>query len=102
MSPLGSKSAKTDEAAAAADKKAAKAAAAAEKKAAKAAAKAGKATGKPAKAAAPAAGARGIVVEKPKFSVYSMLLVLSFLALLIGCLCLSAEMSAYNWEFKAR
>ncbi len=56
---------------------------------------------KPAKAAAPAAS-RGVVVEKPKANIYTALLVLSFVAIVIGCLCLYAEMSAYEFNFKAR
>jgi hypothetical protein len=65
------------------------------KKAAKQAAK------KSAKKPAPEAK-RGVVVEKPKANIYTVLLTLSFVAVLIGCLCLSLEMNAYNWEFKAR
>ncbi len=84
MSLLGSKSAKEA-------KKAAKAAKPA--KHAKAA--------KPAKPAAPA-GTRGVLVEKPKANIYTVLLILSFVAILIGSICLYAEMSAYNFEFKAR
>ena len=75
MSPLGSKSAK-------------------KKGAAPAAAPA-------AKAPAPTA-ARGVVVEKPKANIYTVLLALSFVAIVIGCLMLYAEMSAYDWNIKAR
>ena len=91
MSLLGSKSAKEA-------KKAAKAAKAAEK-----AAKPAK-PAKPGKAAKPAAAAaaRGVLVEKPKANIYTVLLILSFVALVIGCICLYAEMSAYNFDFKAR
>jgi hypothetical protein len=45
---------------------------------------------------------RGVVVEKPKANIYTVLLALSFVAVVIGCLCLYLEMSAYNFEFKAR
>jgi hypothetical protein len=69
------------------------------KKAAKQAAK--KSAKKPAKKPAPEAR-RGVAVEKPKANIYTVLLTLSFVAVLIGCLCLSLEMNAYNWEFKAR
>lgn len=97
MSLLGSKSAKKkkgDDAAAAASPKPSKA----DKKAAKAEKAAAKAA---AAASAPAAG-RGIAVEKPKANIYTALLVLSFVAIVVGCICLYAEMSAYQFEFKAR
>lgn len=101
MSPLGLKSGKkkdADQVDAAkpskADKKAAKAAAAADKAAAKAAAKAGKASA--------AASGRGVVVEKPPANIYTALLVLSFVAIVVACICLYAEMSAYEFNFKAR
>jgi hypothetical protein len=94
MSLLGSKSAKKNkkDAAAAvdsskptkADKKAAKAAKAAAAKSAKSAAPAG----------------RGVVVEKPKANIYTALLVLSFVAIVVGCICLYAEMNAYDFKFK--
>ncbi len=60
-----------------------------------------KSADKAAKAAA-AAPARGVVVEKPKANIYTVLLSLSLVAILIGCLCLYLEMRAYNFEFKAR
>lgn len=91
MSLLGSKSAKKKDAEPAAakpskaDKKAAKAAAAAAAKAAK---------------ADKAAAARSIVIEKPKANIYTALLVLSFVAIVIGCICLYAEMNAYEWKMK--
>ena len=57
----------------------------------------------PAPAARPApAPARGVVVEKPKANIYTVLLILSFVAVVIGCICLYAEMSAYEFNFKAR
>ena len=59
-----------------------------------------KSADKTAKAAA--APARGVVVEKPKANIYTVLLSLSLVAILIGCLCLYLEMRAYNFEFKAR
>ena len=45
--------------------------------------------------------ARGMYVEKPAANIYTALLVLSFVALVIGCLCLAGEMSTYQWDFKA-
>jgi hypothetical protein len=74
MSPLGSKSAKKKAAAAAAP------------------------------AAAPAitpAQTRGVVVEKPKADIYTVLLILSFVAIVIGCLCLYGEMNVYDFKTKA-
>jgi hypothetical protein len=72
MSPLGSRSAK---------KKAATAPAAA--------------------AAAPAPPTRAVVVEKPKANIYTVLLILAFVAVLIGCLALYGELSAYDFKTKA-
>jgi hypothetical protein len=88
MSLLGSKSAK----------KAKQAVKAAEKPAKPAK---GAKPGKPAKPAAQGA-ARGVLVEKPKANIYTVLLILSLVAIVIGSICLYAEMSAYNFEFKAR
>ncbi|MEX2113237.1 MAG: hypothetical protein WD845_08635 [Pirellulales bacterium] len=84
MSPLGFGSAKKDK----------------KEKAAKAP-KAPKAP-KAAKAKAPPAAARGVVVEKPPANIYTVLLAMSFVAVLIGCIFLSLEMSAYDWDFKGR
>jgi hypothetical protein len=42
------------------------------------------------------ASPRGVMVDKPRFNIYTMMLVLSFIALLVGCLCLYGEMSAYS------
>lgn len=56
--------------------------------------------------AAPAAAAksptRGVAVEKPKANIYTALLVLSFVAIVIGCIILYAEMSIYDFNLKAR
>ncbi len=85
------------------DKQAAKAAAKATK-AAKAPAKPAKPT-KAAKAAAKGAGAaptRGVVVEKPRANIYTAMLVLAFVAIVIGCVCLYLEMKAYDFDFKGR
>ncbi len=46
--------------------------------------------------------ARGVKVEKPPANIYTVLLVLSFVAIVIACVCLYAEMSAYDFDFKAR
>ncbi len=45
---------------------------------------------------------RGVVVEKPKTNIYTVLLILSFVAIVIGCVFLSLEMKAYDWAIKAR
>ena len=74
MSPLGSKSAK---------------------KAAK------KAAPTAAPSAAPASP-KGIAVEKSKADIYTVMLILSFVAIVIGCLCLYGEMSAYGSASRPR
>lgn len=40
------------------------------------------------------------MVEKPKANIYTALLVLSFVAIVVGCICLYAEMNAYDFKFK--
>ncbi len=40
-------------------------------------------------------------VEKPRANAYTALLALSFVALVIGSLCLFGEMKAYDLDFKA-
>ena len=50
----------------------------------------------------PDASQRDVAVEKPKANIYTMLLILSFLAIIIGCICLALEMKAYDWNIKAR
>ncbi|HEY2892866.1 MAG TPA: hypothetical protein VGJ16_01590 [Pirellulales bacterium] len=44
---------------------------------------------------------RAVVVEKPKANIYTVLLVLAFVAVLIGCLALYGELSAYDFKTKA-
>jgi hypothetical protein len=44
-----------------------------------------------------AAPSRSVMVEKPKANIYTVLLSLSLVAILIGCLCLYLEMRAYNF-----
>ena len=39
--------------------------------------------------------------EKPKAGVYTMLLIVSFFALLTGIFCLHGEMDSYDFKFKA-
>jgi hypothetical protein len=43
----------------------------------------------------------GVPGQKPKFNVYTTLLVIALVALLVGCLCLWGEMSTYGFDFKA-
>jgi hypothetical protein len=43
----------------------------------------------------------GVVVQKPKSDVYTTMLFLSFIAIIIACLCLWLEMRAYNMDIKA-
>jgi hypothetical protein len=43
----------------------------------------------------------GVVVQKPKADVYTTMLFLSFIAIIIACLCLWLEMRAYNMDIKA-
>lgn len=45
---------------------------------------------------------RGVVVEKPKANIYTVMLILALVAILIGCLALYGEMASYNFELKAR
>jgi len=40
--------------------------------------------------------------EKPKAGVYTMLLIVSFFALLTGIVCLHGEMKIYDFEFNPR
>ena len=44
---------------------------------------------------------RGVVVEKTKPDIYTAMLVLSFVAIVIGCICLYLELNVYNFETKA-
>jgi hypothetical protein len=86
MSLLGSKSAKKAAAPAAAKRPAAK----------------GPAPAKGPGAAKGPVSTRAVVVEKPKANIYTMLLVLSLVAVVIGCLCLYFEMNDYGFAVKAR
>lgn len=42
-----------------------------------------------------------VVVQKPKANVYTAMLALALIAIIVGCICLSAELNAYNWDYKA-
>jgi hypothetical protein len=42
-----------------------------------------------------------VFVEKPKANVYTVMLVVSFIALLTGSLVLCGEMAEYDWDIKA-
>ena len=44
---------------------------------------------------------RVVVLQKPRANVYTALLALSLVAIIAGCVCLAAELNAYNWDFKA-
>jgi hypothetical protein len=60
---------------------------------------------KPAKApkapkAPKAAATRGVVVEKPRANIYTAMLALSLAAIIIACICLYAEMNAYEWKMR--
>jgi len=85
MSPLGLRSAKKKDKAAAAEKPA---------KPAKPA-KAPKAAKTPA-----APKQRAIAVEKPTADIYTVMLALSFVAVVVACICLYAEMNAYGLVLK--
>jgi hypothetical protein len=45
-----------------------------------------------------AKAAEGIVLEKPRWNIYSTMLLVSLLALLIGCFFLGAELKSYDWK----
>jgi hypothetical protein len=45
-----------------------------------------------------ARAAEGIVLEKPRWNIYSTMLLVSLIALLIGCFCLAGELSQYDWK----
>ncbi len=44
---------------------------------------------------------RGMVVPKPPANIYTVMLALSFMAVLIGCIFLSLELGAYDWDYSA-
>jgi len=45
---------------------------------------------------------RGVIVQKPKANVYTVMMIVSLVALTIGSLCLYGEMKQYNMDFRAR
>jgi hypothetical protein len=50
----------------------------------------------------PSSAASGVAVQKQKFNIYTMMLIMSFIALLIGCTALYLELRKYGqypwWE----
>ena len=42
----------------------------------------------------------GVKVPKPRPDVYTVLLGIALAAILLGILCLSLELSRYNWDYK--
>ena len=44
---------------------------------------------------------RAVVVQKPRANVYTAMLALALVAIIVGCICLSAELNAYAWDTKA-
>lgn len=40
--------------------------------------------------------------EKQSFNIYSMMLLLALLAVIIGCIFLTLELKAYDWDFGAK
>jgi hypothetical protein len=60
-------------------------------------------------AAAPAAAApavaptstRGVVVEKPQANIYTVMLIVSFVAIVVACACLYSELNVYEFKTKA-
>lgn len=46
-------------------------------------------------------GTRGVIVERPRANVYTVLLAISLVALVVACLCMYGELATYGWDFKA-
>ena len=44
---------------------------------------------------------RGVFVQRQGMNVYTVMLILSLLAITIGCIFLAMEMAAYEWDYKA-
>lgn len=53
-------------------------------------------------AAAPAPKTRGVVVEKPPANIYTAMLIVSLVAVIVGCVCLYLEMNAYEFKMGPR
>jgi len=51
-------------------------------------------------APSPTSNKPGGPYRKPRADVFTMLLLISLVALILGIICLYAEMEAYQWEFK--
>ncbi|MBI1904403.1 MAG: hypothetical protein HYS13_25180 [Planctomycetia bacterium] len=45
---------------------------------------------------------QGVVVQKPKSDVYTMMLVISLIAMAVAIIFLLIEASKYDWDFKAQ
>jgi hypothetical protein len=45
--------------------------------------------------------AEGVIVEKPRWNVYTMMLLLSLLAIIIACVCLYLELKDYETDITA-
>jgi len=45
---------------------------------------------------------RNVVLEKPRANVYTVMLLASFFAIVLGCLCLYGEMQQYGMDRSAR
>jgi hypothetical protein len=45
---------------------------------------------------------RGVILQKPRANVYTVMMIVSLVALSVGCLCLYGEMKTYNMDFRAR
>jgi len=43
----------------------------------------------------------GVIVQRPRANVYTVLLAISLVAIVIGCLCMYGELSTYGFDFKA-
>jgi len=48
----------------------------------------------------PTRSKQGGPYRKPRADLYTMLLLISLVALILGIVCLYAEMESYKWEFK--
>lgn len=45
---------------------------------------------------------RAVVEQKPKANIYTALLALALTAIIVGCICLAAELNAYQWDTGAK
>ena len=44
---------------------------------------------------------QGVIVQKPRADVYTMMLLLSLIAIIVAIVLLSLEMGRYGWDIKA-